>query len=197
MEEKLKKLATEEEMNEFWKPLIEKDKKKRQRVLELVYNYDYINWLENFTKTHSSFADDDWLYFPENLSKQDYERVRELSIFYNVIKKYADKNYIYEKQNIMESAHHSYNTIKYNGNIYKVGLVIGQGSYHYCKRIDEATDKTIDFKDIVENRKSEKTDEISSKLSDLSNMIEEMIKSDVPIEAIGECVDKILIKNYF
>ena len=58
---------------------------------EIISNYDYIKWLEGFTRQHTSFLDNEWLYTPEALTPSDAKSVEKLSYFVDEIISYANR----------------------------------------------------------------------------------------------------------
>jgi len=157
----------------------------------LVSNTEYILWLENFTITNPSFGDDNWLYYPEKISKEDSKRVSELCSFFKGITQYADRNFI-------PFCHNDYDTytfIKFNNIGYKIGIISGQGSFAYCERVDISSNNVfIDFNDIINNKKQENVDYICEKLDSMSSIIEELLKIGVPAEVISTKVQNTLNK---
>ena len=154
----------------------------RKSKTEFIFsNTDYINWLINFTKESGSFADDDWLYFPEQIDPKDKDFVDNFNLFYSGIEKYATKNHIYPEY--VEFG--NFYRIKYNGIGFEIGMQAGQGTYFYCKTIEICDDlKFIDFNDIINNKKYGNVDDINSCLNALSNLIKLLHDLGVPIESI-------------
>lgn len=134
------------------------------KMQELLSNTDYIAWLVSFTVIHSSFYDDNWLYFPEKISKEDLEQVNNLHLMYRGIERYANRNYIYP-------------TEFYFGNFYKIrieniGFEIGMIEEHgrisfFCNRVQiENQNDFIDFNDIVNNKEYDNVNTIKNKLNE-------------------------------
>ena len=114
--------------NYFIEELIERINKQK----EIQSNPKYINWLEKFTERYPRFTDDDILYEKKFKSAEDIDGVNNLSLLYNVIEEYAQKNYIYLEKN--SDFYGSYK-IKYNGIGYEIGCMVGQGTLFYCGRL--------------------------------------------------------------
>lgn len=73
-----------------------KEREERNAKLKSIFSgYDYMNWLNSFTANNKGFSDEDYLYLPEKISKDDLDKVNNLGLFFEGIEKYADKNYIY------------------------------------------------------------------------------------------------------
>lgn len=157
---------------------------------ELVSNTEYILWLENFTIATPCWSDDTWLYCPEKISKEDYNRVKELHCFFNGIMDYAKRNYIPSQYDEFET----YIFIKFNNIGYKIGEMIGQGSLTYCERVDIShyDNVFIDFNDIVNNKKQENVDCIDKKFNSMCEIIEELISMGVDSKTIFTRVQNIL-----
>ena len=92
-------LITDEDIKEYanrnkekW---IREKKEKDAKLKSLFSSYDYMNWLNRFTADTKGFSGEDYLYFPEKISKDDLDKVNNLGLFFEGIEKYADKNYIY------------------------------------------------------------------------------------------------------
>ena len=145
-QEKLKKLAQEYKMK-----LEIRDKK----IEKMFSNTDYINWLIKFTiKNDNSFSDNDWLYTPDSITKNDSEKVNDLCLFYEGINEYAENNNIGPK--FIEFGN-EYN-IKINDIGIEIGIMNGQGTLFYCKKIDVNSDMNfIDFNDVINNKNNNKT----------------------------------------
>lgn len=163
--------------DEYSKKILEKENKMKK----MISDNSYITWLEEFTEKYSAFGDDDWLYNPFDIPKEDMENVQMLQLLYNIIEKYAQSNYIYP----VFTEFGSYYVISYNNVGYQIDMMAGQGVVFTCQRV-EVTDGTIKFEDIQNNRKLEKTDFINAKLQVLTDLIETMVLEEIPIEAIED-----------
>ena len=80
----------------------------------LISNYDYINWIENFTVEYPGFSSDSWLYFPEQISLEDYTKVEKLDSFFSALLAYCDKHLINTSKDNLEAFEASRIHIKYN-----------------------------------------------------------------------------------
>lgn len=112
---------------------------------KLVSNTDYITWLEKFMSTHPTFCDDEWLYFPEQLEPENLENVSNLWHFFQGITMYVDSGYKTEDE-------FGYSIqIMFNGIGYKIGVQHGQGSYHYCEKVEIFHNEAdfVDFNEIM------------------------------------------------
>ena len=170
------------------KKLIEQDSEHRKKIQKIFSNYDYMNWLENFLKIYEGFSDDTWLYEPEAISKEDNENVLNLPLFFEGVKAYATKNFIYPGHEDY-SFYNEFYLIRYNRCIYKISIMCGQGTEFYCTKAENknsSSTKIIDIKDVIEGNMSPNAKCISEKLESFSIFVKEMIESEIPIPAIKE-----------
>lgn len=129
------------------------DFEKREKEKETIYNnYDYINWLDNFTSKHNNFYQDSFLY-NEDISQDDKKNVEKLDYLFECIDNYASNNDIlpvyYDDINFGNVNYR----FKYNNKYYEIGVMIGQGSSISLKTIDYNNEYNfIDFKDIVNSK---------------------------------------------
>ena len=188
----LKEMNTPEGQEKIQKALekyIEKEKAENIKIQKMLSNTDYIKWLESFTIEHPSFNDNNWLYFPEKISKQDNEQVNNLHLMYKGIEKYAKENYIYPNS----CRFGDFYKIKLENTGFEIGILVGQGTLFFCNRVQVENEKDfIDFNDIINNTKSDNVDTIKNKLNELSNLVISLHKSGVPLEAIVIKLDNTL-----
>ncbi len=156
-------LITDEDIKEYVNRNKEKwirEKKERDAKLKRLFSsYDYMNWLNSFTANTKGFSDEDFLYFPEKISKEDLDKVNNLGLFFEGIEKYADKNYIYPTM----YEYQSYYGIKDNANevYYKIGVIEGQGGSFFCDRVEDTSELDfIDFNDIMNDKVRDNAEEI-------------------------------------
>lgn len=177
-DEVARKKDLEDGINEVIAGLI----KSQERAKSIVADTSYMLWLENFTNSIPIFSDDSWLYHPDEISKEDAEKVNDLCSFFNGISAYAERNFlpIYSKD------YTSYVCIKFNNIGYEIGLVSGQGTYAYCQRVEVSSDRVfIDFNDIVANKKQTHVEQVTKTLDKISLLIEQLLICDIPVEAIS------------
>ena len=186
-------LITDEDIKEYVnknkdKWLKEKEEKKF-KLESLFSSYDYMNWLNKFTASNKGFSLEDFLYFPEKISKEDLDKVNNLGLFFEGIMEYADNNYIYPS--IYE--YQSFYGIKDSVNevYYKIGVIEGQGGSFFCDRVEPTSELDfIDFNDIMNNKVGENVEEIENGLDNMSSLVISLYEKGVPIEAIKEALDK-------
>lgn len=186
-------LITDEDIKEYanrnkekW---IREKREKDAKLKSLFSSYDYMNWLNSFTANTKGFSDEDYLYFPEKISKEDLDKVNTLGLFFEGIREYADKNYIYPT--IYE--YQSFYGIKDNANdaYYKIGVIEGQGGSFFCERIEYTSEQPfIDFNDIMDDKVRDNVKKIEANLDNMSNLVLSLYNKGVPLEAIKDTFDK-------
>lgn len=189
--EKYKKYLETEEGQKSLKRFVEEIEKKEKAQKELVETDNYIKWLEKFTEEHPNFDDTTWLYFPEKISKENNDRVNQLCDFFTAIDKYAETNYIYPTP----CEYGAYYSIVYNGKVYEIGLIVGQGALTFCNTSninDEAT--VICFEDIATPSEATliRTQIIENQLERIDELFRELLVMKIPLEAILYRADKVL-----
>ena len=181
----MQKFENHEQMRAF----VEKEKQRlleiKKKVEEIKSNPNYILWLQEFTIKYPVFTDDS-LEDLKKLSTIDKENVSSLGFLFDCIYDYAENNYVYA---FKDSDFTRYFNIEYNNIGYKIGLMSGQGIFHFCERLKKIDNTFIDFNDILLNKKQEKTKFIKEKLNELSNYIMNLNEQDIPLKAIKETVN--------
>ena len=166
--------------------LIQREEKKKQ----LFENYDYIDWLVEFTKRCPHFTDIDWACGEGDISPYNHERVQMLGIFFEGIHDFASKNYI----NSLPCHHGTCYCIKYHDKCYIVGVLIGQGSLVYCDALDENTDSFIDFDELLVPTEKTllRTAMIDNQLERIDDLFYDLYRKGVPHQAIHARANKLL-----
>ena len=177
---------SQEDKEKWIQDYIAEQNENNKKINEMMHSTKYIKWLIQFTKDKEGFADDDWLYFPEEISESDRKNVELLNLFYRGIEKYAQQNYIYPKSR----DYCNYYKIKLGEYGFEIGVLVGQGAAFFCNKapIDNAKD-FINFKDIMIGKKQENVYQINIKLDSLAEMVIDAYESGVPVEAIIETFD--------
>lgn len=179
----------QEKMKKWLEEYTRKENIKNKKIEEMLSNTDYLKWLENFTITHSSFTDDDWLYFPEKLKEDDRNQVERLHLMYSGIEKYASENYIYP----IACDFGNFYKIRLGNTGFDIGRLDGQGTLFFCNRVEVENEKNfIDFNNIMNNKKGDNVCVIKNNLKELSNIIVSLYESGVPIQAIVKTLDNTL-----
>lgn len=125
--------------------MLEELRKGREKAKELVSNTDYILWLQEFTFTHPTFCDDEWLYFPEQLEPENLANV-------NLLHRFIEGIGMYVELPEEETDEFGYSIRIRFGNIgYKLGVQHGQGSYCFCERCEIFHNESdfFDFNEIM------------------------------------------------
>lgn len=118
---------------------------------EMLSNYTYITWLENFTLNHTHFFNDDWSYVPERISKMDNEKVNEIHLLYKGIDDYAINNNI----NPTRYNYMNYYKIMYNDIGFEIGKLTKGEILYFCNRVQISNiNEFIDFNDIISSNTS-------------------------------------------
>lgn len=203
---KREEFQTEEgkaKIDKWFKDFIKDCQKQQEEINEIVSNADYISWIENYTKQTPMFTNCFNLYLPDETPEKERKNKEKLELFFKAIRSYAEKNYIYPK--LSNSGLGCFYLIRHNGVSYKIGILEGQEIIYVCELVDIrkfAVDflnfpNTINFSDILNDKKQERTDFISNRLKMLSDLIYTISSENVPLEAIDNCVKTVLndIKN--
>lgn len=175
-------------MDKFIADFIQMQKIKEEEMNKILSNYEYINWIINFSKDIDSFTEYNWLYDSLELSEIDKENIKRLGLFYEAIDKYARANFIYP----IVTNNESYYQIKIDNYGFEIGIINGQDNIHFCQRAHIEKNGFIDFKDILTNKKQDNVNEIINKLNALGEMIQKTYNEGVPLEAINNTVNKTL-----
>lgn len=191
----LKKIQTPEgkaEIDKWIDDFIKKQKIKDMEIKSIISNTNYFEWLNLFTQDKESFFDDEWLYFPEAILESDRKNVEKLCLFYEGIDRYASSNYIYPTP---WKDFGNYYRIRLNQFGYEIGMAIGQGSHFFCRKASiDNPEEFIDFNDIMNDKKQNQVDFITTNLDSLSNMVLTAYENGVPIEAIVNRLDQTIKK---
>ena len=154
--------------------------KREEYRKEMISNYDYINWFENYIKLHNGINSDDVV-----LDDIDKDNVSKLGILFDVVDKYAYHNYI--EFNSTEFG--GFHNLKYNGVIYKIGYQGGQGVVYYASENKYARNG-IDFNDIKNNKISNKTNQIKKEFEKLRKEVIKLRDLEVSYNYINNYINR-------
>lgn len=185
----MKNIDNHEKMKEYVKLEQRKLEERKYQIKQLMSNYKYITWVENFTKIYPKIREDDFLYPKLKLDSKDIELGKKLNLLYEGINTYASKNYIYPSK---DSDFVEYYKIKYNNIGYEVGIILGQRPLCFLEKVDEFDNTFIEFSDIVLNKKQVSTDYIEKELNELKNILEKFYKIGIPFPALKETIDNVI-----
>lgn len=174
--------------------VVEKIIQRENTKKEMLLNDSYIKWLEKFTKEYPNFDDNSWIYCPEEISEEDYNEVRKLGLFFDIVNDYATKNYIYSES----CDFGKYYALKYNDVILELYVVAGQGVVFGCDRLletEESLASIIEYEDLKANKENDRTKFIKGVIDDLSIKLSELIRLGVPIETIESCINDLKKSN--
>ena len=106
--------------------------KKREIMEEMTSNNDYIDWLLEFTITHSNqFYDDDWNFKSDRIGDKDKKNIKKLNIFFELVSEYAEQHPCNDGY---------FCKIKYNDEVINVGVLHGLEVIHFASiapKVDE------------------------------------------------------------
>ena len=165
-----------------------------EKTIRRVENFDpteYMKWLANFAKEWESFEGEDWDNDKSDISYEDYMNVQMLDVFYKVIEKYANKNYISSNSNILGLYDYC---IEYKGEYYRIACNKRDTyfSYGFEKYINNGN--VIPFDNIITPNKEqvEKTNKIKGEFCKIESLFSELISEGVHINVVEREVKKIL-----
>ena len=172
------------EVLEWLKEFDEENKRRNEIISEMTTNTDYIDWIKYFTDLTNGFYNNDCVYYQILMNEKDEVNVQNLGLFYTAINRYAQKNYIYPTN----SMYGDYYKIKYNEDAFEIGISEKEGDVEYfCgPTIIDEKDVSIDFNDIMTNKKQDNVDKINATLDFLSSMIDTAYDSGVPLVEISK-----------
>lgn len=177
-------------MKEFIDNYIKEKIDKHNKTKKIVRNEEYMLWLESFTNQHSSFCDDFYQDANSSVNKNDVGNVKSLNILFTAVKNYADDNFI---KPFVYSVGEYYN-IKFNSNIYQIGILNWEGTLYFCDRTKNCDKGIIDFENIKNYKKNQNIDLIKMRLQMLSELIEIMSKEEIPLKAITDTTNNTIQK---
>ena len=181
-------LRDNELINSYHNEYMQKQINEQEKIERIFSNFDYLNWIIEFTNKISSFSS--WtLLHKDKLNEVDIENIENLILFYKGIEYYANKNYLYP----FIDSNNTYYQIKFNNLGFKIGVTYGQGLIPFCEKtaiINE--NEFIDFNSIIQNKEQDNVKEINQILKELEDLIITTYKKGVPIEAIKNTTDQVI-----
>ncbi|HPF82560.1 MAG TPA: hypothetical protein PLV83_00090 [Bacilli bacterium] len=175
--EESEKTADEEE-KEYYQKMIERLNGNKEKYLSIATDDKYIKWLENYTLFKPCFNNQDASYYPENYDAEDLENIKNLSILFNVANNYKEKYRL--------DAYKDYVSIKYNGIGYDLEMIRKPELICYCKRT-EPTEDSIDYNDIINNKKNEiALEEINKKICQFIILRNELVELGVSSKQLSD-----------
>ena len=125
---------------------------RKEKMEQMGTTYNYINWLTKFTEKNSyidDYPDLMYTYMSHYLSKEDFENVKDLCLFFTVIDDYVTEN---EGEALTDNGK-IYHLVKHGDNYFEIGFVSGQGGMAYALR-ELPNETAIDFADVVAYNKA-------------------------------------------
>lgn len=131
-----------------------KRKTELEKISRIVYSDYYLLWLEQFTLENPCFSSDILLYSNEEISDKERNMIEDLHLLYRIIDDYASGNTLFP----FNCYNGQYYKISYNNICYKIGVISGQGTHFFARRVN-TENKTgfIDFSIIKKERISNDT----------------------------------------
>lgn len=164
---------------------------KEQKIKEITSDTKYILWLIDFTKNNLEFTDDDYTYFPEKISENDNKHVDELGLFFEVIDRFAEKNYLSK----IKCDFGGYYPVRLGKDGFHIGCLVGQGVLYFCRRVEvENEEEFIEYNDIINNRILPHTEELKNSLDELKIKVTKLYRSGMPLEIIKKSVNELMVE---
>ena len=182
------KIKNNNDLKEVIQNISEEQKKKNIIIQDLMSNTNYIEWIREYTEKCGEFSDQTRFRDKTKLSVETQDNINKLIYFFEGIRKYAEENYIYPKND-----NGIYYIITHDNISYEIGVNVGQGTICFCTRSTKK-DNAIDFNDILKNNKPVRTEIINNKLIELQNYLDSLINENIPVEALTETTQKVLRK---
>ena len=136
-------------INEWKKENKLKIKTEEEKTNRIIYSDCYLLWLEQFTLKNPCFSSDILLYSQEGITDEETDMIGDLHFLYEIIEDYANRNTL----PAFNCYHGQYYKISYNNICYKIGVISGQGTHFFTRRVNtENKDNFIDFNIIMKER---------------------------------------------
>ncbi len=138
----------EERYNKYVKDLY-LNNRNDDEIKEIISNYDYIDWLINYTKNKKYFLDID-LITMKKISDYDKDNIKKLNIFFEGINYYAEINDI----SPLVYSNCEFYKLRLDDFGFEIGIIIGEKIISFCRRVSIDNKKTfININDIIYNQK--------------------------------------------
>lgn len=163
-----------------------------ENQIRLVGSTEYMEWLYEFTKTHTKFSDTDWMYETQpSLSEQDAKQVGLLTDFFTAIDYYHTRNLL----NANTERYQVWYNIRYKDAYFAIGVCVGQGAYNFVTRY-ESYDKMlpesfIDFDYILQNKQAPGFIEKKKKLKQIQELAIQLKNLGTPSGAIEIIISEV------
>ena len=158
---------------------------------------DYMKWVESFTKRNRVFYSDDEYNCAdpdEGVTKDDLTHIKNLTILYEIVKKYSEECFIFP----VLLSYGEFYYIKYNYNVYEIGMPIGTENVYSCElKKTPITKNVILIEDILNPQKETlvRIENIKTELQVLEDLTYELIIKGIPYEAIRSGVNKVISEH--
>ena len=142
-----------EKLKNWYKEYNEKLKIEEEKMKYITSSDEYISWLCNYVKEIYYFSDEDWMYFPDTMEKEDRINASKLCLLYQIIDKYAISNNI----NPEDGSYGNFYRVDYYDFKFDIGVRVDDGIMFYCNEDLDQEKDFIDFNDIIEPKEKVKT----------------------------------------
>lgn len=126
--------------------LIDRDEKLNKIISDKLY----INWLKEFSKTHTSFDNETILYDGE-ISQEDQNKALEINLLIDALLNYCEQNDnaepIVDNKITFKNYHFNIKDGDFN---FTIGRIFGQGCFEYFSLSPNKDEQIIDFNDVIE-----------------------------------------------
>lgn len=181
-------VSSETGRNKYVENLVKECFENVEKIGQFVNDYQYIDWLYNFTEKYTCFADNRWNYEAvRTISDEDYEKVNALPWFFKGVRMYFESNLFPINH---DASNDWWYAVKYKDVYFRVGIYVGQTPYSYVERCEEVLKNYIEFEKIVANETDSKYVRKRETMLDLERLLLEMRNLDIPYQEVIKLVNK-------
>lgn len=130
-------------------------------ISKIIYSDRYLLWLDQFTLKNPCFSSDILLYCQDQISDEERDMIGDLHLLYRVIDDYANRSNLFP----FSCYNGQYYKISYNNARYKIGVIAGQGTHFFARRVrTDSRNDFIDFNVIIEEVKKRNSEKKKKKI---------------------------------
>ena len=148
----MKEKSFEEKISNWYREHRDKLKIEEEKMNDMTSSEDYINWLCNYLKDNHYFYDEDWMYFPDTMSKEDRINASKICLLYQIVDKYAISKGISPE----DSKYGNFYRVSYYDFGFDIGAKIDQGIMFFCNEDLNENKEFIDFNEILDIKRDSK-----------------------------------------
>ena len=148
----MKEKSIEERIENWYREHSDKLKIEEEKMNNMTSSEDYINWLCNYLKDNHYFYDEDWMYFPDTMAKEDRINASKICLLYQIVDKYAISKGI----NPEKCKFGNYYRVSYYDFGFDIGARIDAGIMFFCNEDLDQNKKFIDFNEILDIKRESK-----------------------------------------